>query len=222
RVAGPVGRPGPRGREGGCAGFDRRQARSGTAAGRTARPGRREEADPGHHGALPRGSDRGNHSSHLGDPRLSRGPGGARRIPREEEAAMAMKVLVANRGEIACRILRTLREMSIPSVAVYTEPDREAPHVQLADDACDLGAPDRYLSADALLAAARKSGATAIHPGYGFLSQSAAFVRSCEAAGLTFIGPGAASMERLGDKRASRAAAQRLGIPVVPGAQEDD
>jgi len=135
---------------------------------------------------------------------------------------MAMKVLVANRGEIACRILRTLSEMGIPSVAVHTDPDRDAPHLPLADEALSLGPPDRYLSMEALIAAARKSGATAVHPGYGFLSQSAAFVRACEAAGLVFIGPSADSMEALGDKRSSRAAAERLGIPVVPGAREVD
>src|SRR5437773_844683 len=133
-----------------------------------------------------------------------------------------MKVLVANRGEIACRILRTLQEMSVPSVAVYTDPDEDAPHVHLADEASALGAPERYLSADAVIAAARKCGATAIHPGYGFLSQSATFVRSCDAAGITFIGPTAESMEFLGDKRGSRSRAERLGIPVVPGAREVD
>jgi acetyl/propionyl-CoA carboxylase alpha subunit len=133
-----------------------------------------------------------------------------------------MKVLVANRGEIACRILRTLREMSVPSVAVFTEPDRDAPHVHLADEAVALGAPDRYLSEDALIGAAKHSGATAVHPGYGFLSQSAAFARACGAARLDFIGPTPESMESLGDKRGSRAMAERLGIPVVPGAQVVD
>lgn len=133
-----------------------------------------------------------------------------------------MKVLVANRGEIACRILRTLKEMSIPSVAVFTDPDRDAPHVHLADEAAALGAPDQYLSPDALTAAARKRGATAIHPGYGFLSQSPSFARACEAAGLTFIGPTPETMEALADKRGSRSLAERLGIPVVPGAQNAD
>jgi geranyl-CoA carboxylase alpha subunit len=133
-----------------------------------------------------------------------------------------MKVLVANRGEIACRILRTLDEMDLPSVAVFTDPDQEAPHAYLADEAVPLGAPERYLSGEALILAAKKSGATALHPGYGFLSQSAAFARACAAAGVTFIGPSPESMEALGDKRASRAAAERLGIPVVPGAMEAD
>src|SRR5579863_7473605 len=121
---------------------------------------------------------------------------------------MALKVLVANRGEIACRILRTLREMGIPSVAVFTDPDREAPHALLADEALALGAPDQYLSAGALLGAVRKSGANAVHPGYGFLSQSAAFARDCAGAGLTFIGPSPEAMEALGDKRGSRATAE--------------
>src|SRR5581483_7578897 len=110
-----------------------------------------------------------------------------------------MKVLVANRGEIACRILRTLKEMSIPSIAVYTAPDRDAPHVALADEAVDLGAADRYLSSEALVGAGRVAGAGMVHPGYGFLSQSPAFARACEKAGMTFIGPSADSMEILGD-----------------------
>ena len=133
-----------------------------------------------------------------------------------------MKVLVANRGEIACRILRTLEEMGIPSVAVFTEADQGDRHVDLGDEAVALGAADQYLSIPAILEAARKSGATAVHPGYGFLSQNVSFVRECSAAGLTFIGPGVEAMQALGDKRGSRALAERLGIPVVPGAQEAD
>src|SRR6185295_12832211 len=118
--------------------------------------------------------------------------------------------------------LRTLREMGIPSVAVCTDPDREAPHVSRADEAITLGAPDQYLSIPAVVDAALKAGATAIHPGYGFLSQNPALVRACEERGLTFIGPSAETMETLGDKRGSRALAERLGIPVVPGAQDID
>ena len=118
-----------------------------------------------------------------------------------------MKVLVANRGEIACRILRTLEEMGIPSVAVFTEADQGDRHVDLGDEAVALGAADQYLSIPAILEAARKSGATAVHPGYGFLSQNVSFVRECSAAGLTFIGPGVEAMQALGDKRGSRALA---------------
>src|SRR5579864_8195321 len=112
--------------------------------------------------------------------------------------------------------------MAIPGVAIYTDPDRGAPHVELADEVVALGAADQYLSIGALIAAARKVGATSLHPGYGFLSQSAAFAGACEAAGLTFIGPSAQTMELLGDKRASRAMAEKLGIPVIPGAKEID
>jgi acetyl/propionyl-CoA carboxylase alpha subunit len=133
-----------------------------------------------------------------------------------------VKILVANRGEIACRILRTLREMAIPSVAVYTDPDVGAPHVELADEAVALGPVDAYLKIDAILAAARKTGATAIHPGYGFLSQSAPFARACREAGVTFVGPSPEAMVALGDKRGSRKTAEDLGVPVVPGARECD
>src|SRR5262245_47930566 len=169
-------------------------------------------------GSRHRGNDP-NDRRHSG---LAGGPRRPRCVPREEEAQLAMKVLVANRGEIACRILRTLDEMEIPSVAVFTEPDQDAPHVHLADESVPIGGADRYLSTEALIAAARKTGSTALHPGYGFLSQTAAFARACGAAGVTFIGPSPEAMEALGDKRASRSAAERLGIPVVPGAMEAD
>jgi len=138
---------------------------------------------------------------------------GAARIARPP-----IKVLVANRGEIAVRILRTLREMGLPSVAVETAADRDAPHLDQADEIATLAGGDGYLDGAALVAAARRHGAQAIHPGYGFLSQSAAFVEACEAAGVIFIGPSAAAMRMLGDKRASRAAAEACGIPVIPGA----
>ena len=129
-----------------------------------------------------------------------------------------MKVLVANRGEIACRILYTLREMGLPSVAVYTDIDSEAPHVALADETVCLGAANRYLDMSALLEAAERTGATAVHPGYGFLSQNPEFARRCTEAGINFIGPSPAAMAALGDKRASREIAERCGVPVVPGA----
>src|SRR5712671_2168163 len=133
-----------------------------------------------------------------------------------------MKVLVANRGEIAVRILATLREMGIPSVAVHTEADRDAPHLERADEVAALGPVSGYLDAAALVAAARAHGADAIHPGYGFLSQSPAFAEACAKAGVLFIGPSAAAMRVLGDKRGARGAAEACGLPVVPGASTCD
>ena len=132
------------------------------------------------------------------------------------------KVLVANRGEIAIRICRTLRAMRIPSVVVFSDADRGAPHAAAGDEAVRIGpaAPaESYLHAAALLDAARATGSDAIHPGYGFLSQSAAFARACADAGIVFIGPSAESMERLGNKVSSRRAAERCGVPVVPGVE---
>ena len=132
------------------------------------------------------------------------------------------KVLIANRGEIAVRVARTLRAMEITSVAVASEADRGAPHVKAADESIVIGpapAAESYLRADRILDAAERTGAEAIHPGYGFLSESAAFARACRDKGIRFIGPSPESMERLGDKAAARSAALRLGIPVVPGAE---
>jgi len=129
-----------------------------------------------------------------------------------------MKVLVANRGEIAARVFKTLREIGVPSVAVHSRVDGEAPHLDLADEVAALAGADGYLDGAALIEAARATGATAIHPGYGFLSQSAEFAAACEAAGLVFIGPTAGAMRLLGDKRASRRTAEECGIPVIPGA----
>jgi acetyl/propionyl-CoA carboxylase alpha subunit len=133
-----------------------------------------------------------------------------------------VKVLVANRGEIACRILKTLREMEIASVAVYSDGDRDAPHLDLADEAAPLGAPGGYLDPGLLIEAARGRGASAVHPGYGFLSQSADFAEACRAAGLDFIGPSPESMRLLGDKRSARRAAEGCGLPVVPGSSACD
>jgi acetyl/propionyl-CoA carboxylase alpha subunit len=133
------------------------------------------------------------------------------------------KVLIANRGEIAVRIARTLRAMGIGSVAVVSEADRGAPHARASDETVVIGpapAPESYLRADRVLDAAARTGADAVHPGYGFLSESAAFARACRDTGIVFIGPSPESMERLGDKAAARRAATRLGIPVVPGVEE--
>jgi acetyl-CoA/propionyl-CoA carboxylase biotin carboxyl carrier protein len=137
-------------------------------------------------------------------------------------------VLVANRGEIAVRIIRACREMGLASVAVFSDADRTAPHVAAADSAVRIGtaaARESYLNVAAILRAARQSGADAVHPGYGFLSESAAFARAVEDAGLTWIGPPAATQEALGNKLAARQAASRAGVPVVPGllvALDDD
>jgi geranyl-CoA carboxylase alpha subunit len=133
------------------------------------------------------------------------------------------KVLVANRGEIAVRICRTLREMEIPSVTVYSEADRSAAHVAAGDESVPIGpaaATESYLRADRLLEAARRTGADAVHPAYGFLSENAAFAHACRASGILFIGPSPESMARVGDKSSARRAAIRLGIPLVPGVEE--
>jgi acetyl-CoA carboxylase, biotin carboxylase subunit len=130
------------------------------------------------------------------------------------------KVLIANRGEIAVRIIRTCRELGIPTVAVYSDADRTALHVRMADEAFRIGPPpsrESYLSFDRVLDAAKASGADAIHPGYGFLSENAAFVRACEARGIVFIGPPAAAMDAMGEKTRARANMEKAGVPVVPG-----
>jgi geranyl-CoA carboxylase alpha subunit len=139
------------------------------------------------------------------------------------------KILIANRGEIACRVMRTAQDLGYRTVAVYSEADADARHVQLADQAVCIGlaqVSQSYLQSDAIIAAALKTGADAIHPGYGFLSENAAFARACEAAGIVFIGPSVEAIHLMGSKRLSKIAMLEAGVPCIPGyqgaAQDDD
>src|SRR5262245_15783154 len=133
---------------------------------------------------------------------------------------MFKKILIANRGEIAVRVIRACREMGISPVAVYSEADRGALHVRLADEAYPIGpspSTESYLSIDKIIDATKRSRAEAVHPGYGFLSENAAFAQACEDAQITFIGPSPKSIELMGSKVESRKAAARHGVPMVPG-----
>ncbi len=134
---------------------------------------------------------------------------------------MFNKILIANRGEIACRVIRAARKMGIATVAVYSDADNDALHVEMADEAVNIGpaaAAQSYLSIERIIAAARDTGAQAIHPGYGFLSENAGFARALEAAGITFIGPNVKAIEVMGDKITSKEFAARAGVNTVPGA----
>jgi propionyl-CoA carboxylase alpha chain len=136
---------------------------------------------------------------------------------------MFKKILIANRGEIACRVIATARKMGIQTVAVYSEADKEARHVQLADEAVLLGpAPSResYLVADKIIAACKQTGAEAVHPGYGFLSENEDFARRVEEEGIVFIGPKHHSIAAMGDKIASKKLANQAQVNTIPGYNE--
>ncbi len=143
-----------------------------------------------------------------------------RTIPATTAKLMFKKILIANRGEIAVRVIRACREMGIRSVAVYSERDRASLHVRMADEAILIGPPpasESYLSIEKIMDAAKKTGAEAIHPGYGFLSENADFAEACERSGIVFIGPTAASMRLMGSKTSARTAMEKAGVPIVPG-----
>ena len=136
---------------------------------------------------------------------------------------MIQKVLIANRGELAVRVMRSCKEMGIRTVAVFSEADRTARHVMYADEACLIGpaaSKDSYLNIDNIIKAAKQHHADAIHPGYGFLSENADFARRCKEEGIIFIGPAAETMEAMGDKIAARKRMIAAGVPVVPGTEQ--
>ncbi len=138
---------------------------------------------------------------------------------------MISKILIANRGEIACRVIRTARDMGLATVAVYSSADQDALHVRMADEAVLIGGPlprESYLQGEVILAAARKTGADAIHPGYGFLSENAAFAQACADAGLVFIGPPASAIQAMGDKAEAKARMIAAKVPTVPGYLGED
>ncbi|MEO1102168.1 MAG: biotin carboxylase N-terminal domain-containing protein, partial [Pseudomonadota bacterium] len=130
------------------------------------------------------------------------------------------KILIANRGEIACRIIKTSQRLGIATVAVYSDADKSTPHVEMADEAVRIGPPpaaQSYLLIEEIIRACKETGAEAVHPGYGFLSERAAFPEALEAAGITFIGPNAAAIEAMGDKIESKRRADHAGVSTVPG-----
>ncbi|MCH8201180.1 MAG: hypothetical protein IIB85_04590, partial [Chloroflexi bacterium] len=138
---------------------------------------------------------------------------------------MFKRVLIANRGEIALRVQRTCRELGIETVAVYSDPDRNALHVRQADAAVCIGpgaAAESYLAIDKIIDAARKTGAEAVHPGYGFLSENAEFAEACDRAGIVFIGPPPQALRAMGDKVQARQLMEQAGVPIIPGTNDID
>ena len=138
---------------------------------------------------------------------------------------MFNKILIANRGEIACRIIKTARRMGVATVAVYSDADRDALHVRLADEAIHIGAAparESYLLADKILAAAQATGAQAVHPGYGFLSENASFAKACADNNICFVGPPTGAIEAMGSKSAAKNIMETAGVPLVPGYHGDD
>jgi acetyl/propionyl-CoA carboxylase alpha subunit len=136
------------------------------------------------------------------------------------EATKIKKVLISNRGEIAVRVIRACRDLGIATVAVYSDADRASLHVRYADEAVRIGAAparESYLKIDAIIDAARKTGADAVHPGYGFLSEREDFAQACADAGLIFIGPPPHAIAAMGDKQRARQTVKKAGVPVVPG-----
>lgn len=138
---------------------------------------------------------------------------------------MFNKILIANRGEIACRVIRTARKMGIRTVAVYSDADKNSLHVSMADEAVHIGAaPSResYLQFDRVIEAAKKTGAQAIHPGYGFLSENADFCKACKDNDIVFIGPPVGAIEAMGSKSAAKQIMEKAGVPLVPGYHGSD
>ena len=133
---------------------------------------------------------------------------------------MFKKILIANRGEIACRVIKTARKMGIKTVAIYSDADAQALHVQMADEAVHIGPPpanQSYIVIDKVMAAIKATGAEAVHPGYGFLSENSRFAEALDAAGVAFIGPPVKSIEAMGDKITSKKIAKEAGVSTVPG-----
>src|SRR4051812_15102792 len=142
--------------------------------------------------------------------------------PRTDRTAMFKKILIANRGEIAVRIIRACKEMGIKTVAVHSEPDKLSRHVQLADESVCIGpgpASESYLNIPNIISAAEISGADAIHPGYGFLSENTYYADVCESCHIHFIGPSKEAIEKMGDKAAARETMRDAGVPIMPGSE---